>query len=246
MIEKLIAWSVKNRFMVLMATLFTLFASIWAMKHTHLDALPDLSPPQVIVQVKWKGQSPKIIEDQGTYPLVSQFLAISNIETVRGFSTYENALIYIIFKEGTDLYWARSRVLEQLASIQSQLPPDMEVSLGPDASGVGWVYEYALVSKHKRISPAHSRRITTIQADASLSKTAMSGWWKPKDISKTLMIYANFRSGLTTVYRLDLVTLLVSRSYLRQGGVSQISMGMVKWSAVSSWYAMEKMSTFCR
>ena len=151
MIEKLIAWSVKNRFMVLMATLFTLFASIWAMKHTPLDALPDLSPPQVIVQVKWKGQSPKIIEDQGTYPLVSQFLAISNIETVRGFSTYENALIYIIFKEGTDLYWARSRVLEQLASIQSQLPPDMEVSLGPDASGVGWVYEYALVSKHKTL-----------------------------------------------------------------------------------------------
>ncbi len=151
MIEKLIAWSVKNRFMVLMATLFTLFASIWAMKHTPLDALPDLSPPQVIVQVKWKGQSPKIIEDQGTYPLVSQFLAISNIETVRGFSTYENALIYIIFKEGTDLYWARGRVLEQLASIQSQLPPDMEVSLGPDASGVGWVYEYALVSKRKTL-----------------------------------------------------------------------------------------------
>ncbi len=151
MIEKLIAFSVKNRFLVLMATLFIIVGSIWSMKNTPLDALPDLSPPQVIVQVTWKGQSPEIIEDQGTYPLVSQFLAISNIETVRGFSTYENALIYIIFKEDTDLYWARSRVLEQLASIQSQLPDNMEVSLGPDASGVGWVYEYALTSQTKTL-----------------------------------------------------------------------------------------------
>ncbi len=151
MIEKLIAFSVRNHFLVLMATLFIIVGSVWAMKNTPLDALPDLSPPQVIVQVTWKGQSPEIIEDQGTYPLVSQFLAISNIETVRGFSIYENALIYIIFKEGTDLYWARSRVLEQLASIQSQLPDTMEVTLGPDASGVGWVYEYALTSKTKTL-----------------------------------------------------------------------------------------------
>jgi len=151
MIERLIIFSAKNRFLVLMTTLFLIIGSIWAMKNTPLDALPDLSPPQVIVQVTWKGQSPEIIEDQGTYPLVSQFLAISNIETVRGFSTYENGLIYIIFKEGTDLYWARSRVLEQLASIQSQLPDTMEVTLGPDASGVGWAYEYALTSHTKTL-----------------------------------------------------------------------------------------------
>ncbi|MGB6018191.1 MAG: CusA/CzcA family heavy metal efflux RND transporter, partial [Sulfurimonadaceae bacterium] len=121
-------------------------------KNTPLDALPDLSPPQVIVQVNWAGQSPEIIEDQGTYPLVSQFLAIADIDTVRGYSTYENSLIYIIFKEGTDLYWARTRVLEQLASVQSQLPANMEVALGPDASGVGWVYEYALTSKTKNLA----------------------------------------------------------------------------------------------
>ncbi|MDQ7060446.1 MAG: CusA/CzcA family heavy metal efflux RND transporter [Sulfurimonas sp.] len=152
MIEKIIDFSIKNRFLVLMATLFLTFASVWALKNTPLDAIPDLSPPQVIVQLNWAGQSPEIIEDQGTYPLVSQFLAIANIETVRGFSTYENALIYIIFKEGTDLYWARTRVLEQLASIQSGLPDSMEVNLGPDASGVGWVYEYALTSKTKNLS----------------------------------------------------------------------------------------------
>ena len=156
MIEKIIDFSIKNRFLVLMATLFLIFGSFWAVKNTPLDAIPDLSPPQVIVQVNWAGQSPEIIEDQGTYPLVSQFLAIANIETVRGFSTYENSLIYIIFKEGTDLYWARTRVLEQLASIQSSLPSNMNVALGPDASGVGWVYEYALTSKTKNLAELRS------------------------------------------------------------------------------------------
>jgi len=152
MIEKLIELSIKNKFLVLMMTLFISMGSYYAMKNTPLDALPDLSPPQAIVQINWAGQSPEIIEDQGTYPLVSQFLAIANIDTVRGYSTYENGLIYIIFKEGTDLYWARSRVLEQLSSIASQLPASMEVSLGPDASGVGWAYEYALSSKTKNLA----------------------------------------------------------------------------------------------
>ena len=152
MIEKLIAFSIKNKFLVLMAALFLVAGSIWSMKNTPLDALPDLSPPQVIVQINWAGQSPETVEEQGTYPLVSQFLAIAGIDTVRGYSTYETGLIYIIFKDGTDLYWARSRVLEQLASIQSSLPKNMSVTLGPDASGVGWVYEYALSSKTKNLA----------------------------------------------------------------------------------------------
>ena len=156
MIETLISFSIRNKFLILMMTLFLTMGSYYALKNTPLDALPDLSPPQAIVQINWPGQSPEIIEDQGTYPLVSQFLAIANIDTVRGYSTYENGLIYIIFKEGTDLYWARSRVLEQLSSIQSQLPPSMEVSLGPDASGVGWAYEYALTSKTKNLAELRS------------------------------------------------------------------------------------------
>lgn len=135
-----------------MMSIFLSMGAYYSIKHTPLDALPDLSPPQVIVQINWPGQSPEIIEDQGTYPLVSQFLAIADIDTVRGYSTYENGLIYIIFKERTDLYWARNRVLEQLSSIQSQLPASMEVSLGPDASGVGWAYEYALSSKTKNLA----------------------------------------------------------------------------------------------
>ena len=152
MIEKLIELSVRNRALMLVVTLFFVFASLYAIKETPIDALPDLSPPQVIVQVEWDGQSPEIVEEQGTYPLVSQFLSISDIETVRGFSTYGNALIYIIFKEGTDLYWARTRVLEQLSTLNSELPSGMKVSLGPDASGVAWVYEYALVSKEKSLA----------------------------------------------------------------------------------------------
>ncbi|HIC12030.1 MAG TPA: efflux RND transporter permease subunit [Sulfurimonas sp.] len=156
MIEKLIAASIKNTFLVLMTMLFLVAASIWSMKNTPLDALPDLSPPQVIVQIKWNGQSPETVEEQGTYPLVAQFLAIANIDTVRGYSTYETGLIYIIFKDDTDLYWARSRVLEQLASVQSSLPSNMSVTLGPDASGVGWVYEYALSSKTKNLAELRS------------------------------------------------------------------------------------------
>ena len=152
MIEKIIDFSLKNRFLILTAFMFLVGASIWSAKNTPLDALPDLSPPQVILKVNWAGQSPEIIEAQGTYPLVSEMLSIPDIQTVRGFSSYENALVYIIFKEGTDLYWARSRVLEQLSSVQSSLPESMNVSLGPDTSGVGWAYEYALTSKTKDLS----------------------------------------------------------------------------------------------
>ena len=152
MIEKLISFSVNNKFLILIITLFLIMGSIWSMKKTPLDAIPDLSPPQVIVQVNWAGQSPQVIQDQGLYPLIAQLLSTPDIKTVRGYSSYEHGLIYVIFKQGTDLYWARSRVLEQLATIGSQLPRSMQVTLGPDSSGVGWVYEYALTSKTKNLA----------------------------------------------------------------------------------------------
>lgn len=152
MIEKLIVLSIKNRFLLLVVTLLLAGASVWSIKNTALDALPDVSPPQVILQIKWPGQSPQIVEKQGTYPLVTALLSTPNVKTVRGFSSYENGRIYIIFKEGTDIYKARSRVLEQLSTVSSSLPSDMQVSLGPDASGVGWVFEYALTSKTKNLA----------------------------------------------------------------------------------------------
>ncbi len=151
MIEKIIEFSVEKRWLIALFAVFLAILSYLAIKSTPLDAIVDLSPPQVIVEVKYKGQSPDIVEKQVTYPLVSNFLSIADIKTVRGFSTYENALIYIIFKDGVDLYFARSRVLEQLSSITNTLPKEATISLGPDASGVGWIYEYALKSKTKSL-----------------------------------------------------------------------------------------------
>lgn len=152
MIEKLISFSVNNKFLILIATLFLIMGSIWSIKTISLDAIPNLSPPQVIVQVNWAGQSPQVIQDQGLYPLIAQLLSTPDIKTVRGFASYEHGLVYIIFKQGTNLYWARDRVVAQLATVQSKLPRAMHVSLGPDSSGVGWVYEYALTSKTKNLA----------------------------------------------------------------------------------------------
>ena len=151
MVEKIIDFSVKNRFLVLIVTLLGVILSLNTIKDTPLDALPDLSPPQVIVQVKWSGQSPLILEEQVTYPLISQLLSLPNIETVRAMSSFENGLIYVIFKDGTDLYLARDRILEKLSELNPTFPDGVEVKMGPDATGVGWAYEYALKSNSKSL-----------------------------------------------------------------------------------------------
>lgn len=183
MVERLIEWSLRFRYWVIAAAIVLSLLSVWAIRHTPLDAIPDLSPPQVILQLKWKGQSPEIIEAQGTYPIVRQLLSLPAIKTVRGFSGYENGLIYIIFNDGVDLYWARSRVLEQLSTLQSQLPRTLEVSLGPDASGVGWVYEYALVSKTKNLAELRTLQDYTyryaLQGVSGVSEVASIGGFVP-------------------------------------------------------------------
>ena len=151
MVESIISYSIRNKFLVLFLAFVLTFASFWAVKNTSLDALPDLSPPQVIVQVKWPGQSPKTIEDQVSYPLISNLMSLPNIDTVRAMSSFQNALIYIIFKDGTNLYDSRNRILEQLSSLQGTFPTGVDVSMGPDATGVGWAYEYALKSDNKSL-----------------------------------------------------------------------------------------------
>ncbi|QKF80700.1 efflux RND transporter permease subunit [Halarcobacter ebronensis] len=151
MVESIISFSIRNRFFILISTLVLIIASYWSVKHSSLDALPDLSPPQVIVQVKWPGQSPKTIEDQVSYPLISNLMSLPNIKTVRAMSSFQNALIYIIFKDGTDLYDSRNRILEQLSQLQGSFPTGVDVAIGPDATGVGWAYEYALKSKTKSL-----------------------------------------------------------------------------------------------
>jgi Cu(I)/Ag(I) efflux system membrane protein CusA/SilA len=144
MIGKIIEWSVKNKFMVIIATLFVIAGGILAMINTPLDAIPDLSDVQVIIYTKYPGQAPQVVEDQVTYPLTTAMLSVPFAKVVRGYSFFGYSFVYMIFKDGTDLYWARSRVMEYLNFVSGRLPKGVTPTLGPDATGVGWIYEYSL------------------------------------------------------------------------------------------------------
>ncbi len=147
MIARLIRWSIAQRFLVLIAAFFLAAWGIYALRQTPVDALPDLSDVQVIIRTSWPGQSPQIIEDQVTYPLTTTMLSVPGAKTVRGYSFFGDSYVYVLFDDGTDLYWARSRVLEYLNQVQARLPAGARATLGPDATGVGWIYEYALVDR---------------------------------------------------------------------------------------------------
>ena len=147
MITRIIEWSIDNRFMVLMLTAIVVGLGIYAIKNTPLDAIPDLSDAQVIIKTSFPGQAPQVVEDQVTYPLTTAMLSVPKATNVRGYSFFGDSYVYVIFEDGTDLYWARSRVLEYLSQVSSKLPPEARPELGPDATGVGWVYEYALVDR---------------------------------------------------------------------------------------------------
>ncbi|KVX57654.1 efflux RND transporter permease subunit [Burkholderia stagnalis] len=147
MIARVIRWSIRNRFLVLLATLLVTAWGIHSLKQTPLDALPDLSDTQVIIKASYPGKAPQVIEDQVTYPLTTTLLGVPGAKTVRAYSSFGDAFVYVLFDDRTDPYWARSRVLEYLNQVQSRLPLGATVSLGPDATGVGWVYEYALVDR---------------------------------------------------------------------------------------------------
>jgi Cu(I)/Ag(I) efflux system membrane protein CusA/SilA len=149
MLNNIIDWSARNRFLVILATLFITLAGIYAVVKTPLDALPDLSDVQVIVYTEYSGQAPQVVEDQVTYPLTTAMLSVPKSRVVRGFSFFGASFVYVIFEDGTDIYWARSRVLEYLNSIAGRMPKGVSPQLGPDATGVGWVYQYAVLSaKH--------------------------------------------------------------------------------------------------
>lgn len=147
MIARLILASIRNRFLVLLATVMLTAWGLWAVRSIPLDALPDLSDVQVIIRTPFPGQAPQIVENQVTYPLTTTMLSVPGARTVRGYSFFGDSFVYVLFEDGTDLYWARSRVLEYLNQVQSRLPPAAKPALGPDATGVGWIYEYALVDK---------------------------------------------------------------------------------------------------
>lgn len=147
MIAAIIRWSVSNRFFVLLTTLIIIGGGLFTLKNTPIDALPDLSDVQVIIKTSYPGQAPQVVEDQVTYPLTTAMLSVPGAKTVRGYSFFGDSYVYIIFDDSTDLYWARSRVLEYLSQVAPNLPENARPQLGPDATGVGWVYLYALVDR---------------------------------------------------------------------------------------------------
>src|SRR4051812_34999198 len=157
MIARLIRWSIANRFLVLLATVMLSAWGVWSVYRTPLDAIPDLSDVQVIIRTTYPGQAPQIVENQITYPLTTTMLSVPGAKTVRGYSFFGDSFVYILFDDGTDPYWARSRVLEYLYQVQSRLPAQAKASLGPDATGVGWVYEYALVDRSGKMDLSQLR-----------------------------------------------------------------------------------------
>ena len=159
MIAALIRASIANRFLVLLASLALAAWGTWAALKTPLDAIPDLSDVQVIIRTTWPGQAPRIVENQVTYPLTTTMLSVPGTKSVRGYSFFGDSFVYVIFEDGTDLYWARSRVLEYLNQVQSRLPREAKPALGPDATGVGWIYEYALVDRSGRLDLAQLRAL---------------------------------------------------------------------------------------
>src|SRR5688500_1901347 len=181
MISALIRWSIANRLLVLIATILVAAWGVVSLLRTPLDAIPDLSDTQVIIRTPFPGQAPRIVEDQVTYPLATTMMSVPGAKTVRGYSFFGDSFVYILFEDGTDPYWARSRVLEYLNQVQSRLPAQAQAALGPDATGVGWVYEYALVDRSGRMDLSQLRALQDwflkyeLKAVANVSEVASVG-----------------------------------------------------------------------
>src|ERR1051326_3805823 len=156
MLRAIIDFSLRNKFIVLLATLGLTLAGIFAVRNIPLDAIPDLSDTQVIIYTEWAGQAPQIVQDQVTYPITTKMLSVPKAKVVRGYSFYGYSFVYVIFQDGTDPYWARSRVLEYLSSLGGRLPRGVSPSLGPDATGVGWAFMYSLNSTNRSLAELRS------------------------------------------------------------------------------------------
>ena len=158
MISRVIEWCERNRFLVLTGVVFLVVAGVWCLRHTPLDALPDISDVQVVIHTEWAGEPPDVIEDQVTYPIVTALLAAPHVKGVRAQTMFGDSYVFVVFEDGTDLYWARSRVTEYLQQIAGRLPPDVHPAIGPDATGAGWVYEYAVIDR------AHNQSLADLRA----------------------------------------------------------------------------------
>ena len=173
MLKYIISWSVTHKLIVILGIIAISAAGVWATLRTPVDAIPDLSDVQVIVMTEWAGQAPQLVEDQVTYPLETELLKVPHIKFVRGMSQFGLSAVYVVFEDGTDLYWARSRVLEYLNSVRGKLPANATPSLGPDATGVGWVMQYILTDTTGRLNLAQLRGLQDFTVRPAL--TAVPG-----------------------------------------------------------------------
>ncbi|MDX1901905.1 MAG: efflux RND transporter permease subunit [Gammaproteobacteria bacterium] len=236
MVTSIIRWSIQNRFLILLATVLLVLWSFYTIKNTAVDAIPDLSDVQVIIKTDYPGQAPQVVEDQVTYPLTTAMLAVPGAVTVRGESGFGVSYVYIIFKDGTDLYWARSRVLEYLSQIANRLPPGAQTALGPDATGVGWVYEYALIDKTGQHDLAQLTSLQNwflkyeLQKVPGVAEVATAGGMV-KQYQITLDPNRLRAYGLT----LDQVKLAIQRGN-REAGGSAIEMGEAEYMVRAKGY----------
>ncbi len=159
MISRIIEWCERNRFLVFTGAILLTIAGAWSLRHVPLDALPDISDVQVVIHTEWRGEPPNVIEDQVTYPIVTALLAAPHVKAVRAQTMFGDSYIFVVFEDGTDLYWARSRVTEYLQQISGRLPSEVHPAIGPDATGAGWVYEYAVIDRTHKHSLADLRAL---------------------------------------------------------------------------------------
>ncbi|HRP24508.1 CusA/CzcA family heavy metal efflux RND transporter [Thauera sp.] len=205
-LDRLIEWSARNVFLVLLGTVFLIGAGLYAIKKTPLDALPDLSDVQVIIYTDYPGQAPQVVEDQVTYPLTTAMLAVPQARVVRGFSMFGASYVYVIFEDGTDIYWARSRVLEYLSTAAARLPAGVAPQIGPDATGVGWVYQYAITGKDLSLAETRSLqdwyvRYPLTQARGVAEVASLGGFVREYQVTVDPYRLAGFGIGLEEVGR---------------------------------------------
>ncbi len=239
MIEKVIEFSVKNRVFIFLVFALLSLGSFWGVKHASFDALPDLTPPQVIVEIKWEGQSPQVIEKQVTYPLTTSFLSLANVDTVRGFSGFSTALVYIVFKDKTDLYFARTRVLEKLSQNIKSMPKDATITLGPDATGVGWVYQYALKSDKLNLADLRSYqdyflRFGLLSVNGVSEVASVGGFVKNYEITLDETALANY--GISAVD----VASAVEKTNMSDGARVVLKNGYENMVQASGYYKNEE------
>jgi len=236
MIERLITWSVKNRVLVLLMAAVLLIWGVRSLKNIPLDALPDLSDVQVIIKTSYPGQAPQVVEDQVTYPLTTSMLSVPKAVNVRGYSFFGDSYVYVIFEDGTDLYWARSRVLEYLNQAAANLPAEAKPKLGPDATGIGWVYEYALLDRSGQHDLAQLRSLQDwflkyeLQTVAGVSEVATIG-----GMVKQYQVIVNPDSLRAYNLPLEQVKLAIQRGNQETGG-SVIEMAEAEYMIRSTGY----------